>query len=60
MSRVAAKIELSPEETDELNKWIKCGKTEHRKVERAKIVLRSSEGKPTHQIPRNSARDPQG
>lgn len=50
MSRVAAKIELSPEETDELNRWIKSGKTEQRKVERAKIVLRSAEGKPTHQI----------
>jgi hypothetical protein len=42
--------ELSPEETDELNRWIKSGKTEQRKVERAKIVLRSAEGKPTHQI----------
>jgi transposase len=50
MSRVAAKIELSPEESDELNRWIKSGKTEQRKVERAKIVLRSAEGKPTHQI----------
>ena len=47
---MAAKIELSPEETDELNRWIKSGKTEHRKVERAKIVVRSAEGKPTHQI----------
>ena len=42
---MAAKIELSPEETDELNRWIKSGKTEQRKVERAKIVLRSAEGK---------------
>ena len=50
MSRMAAKIELSPEETDELNRWIKSGKTEQRKVERAKIVLRSAQGKPTHQI----------
>ena len=50
MSRVAAKIELSPEETDELNRWLKSGKTEQRKVERAKIVLRSAEGKPAHQI----------
>src|SRR5271170_317542 len=50
MSREAAKIELSPDETDELNRWIKSGKTEQRKVERAKIVLRSAEGKPTHQI----------
>ena len=50
MSRVAAKIELSAEETDELNRWLKSGKTEQRKVERAKIVLRSAEGKPTHQI----------
>jgi hypothetical protein len=50
MSRVAAKIELSPDETDELNRWIKSGKTEQRKVERAKIVLRSAEGKATHQI----------
>src|SRR4029077_8310782 len=50
MSRVAAKIELSSDETDELNRWIKSGKTEQRKVERAKIVLRSAEGKATHQI----------
>src|SRR5258705_9343991 len=50
MSRVAAKIELSSDETDELNRWLKSGKTEQRKVERAKIVLRSAEGKPTHQI----------
>ena len=50
MSRVAVKIELCPEETEELNRWIKSGKTEQRKVERAKIVLRSAEGKPTHQI----------
>jgi hypothetical protein len=48
MSGVAAKIELSPEETDELNRWIESGKTEQRKVERAKIVLRSAEGKPTY------------
>ncbi len=47
---MAAKIELSPDETDELNRWIKSGKTEQRKVERAKIVLRSAEGKATHQI----------
>ena len=52
MSRVAVKIELSAEETDELNRWLKSGKTEQRKVERAKIVLRSAEGKPTHQIAR--------
>jgi hypothetical protein len=50
MSRVAAKIERSADETDELNRWIKSGKTEQRKVERAKIVLRSAEGKATHQI----------
>ncbi len=42
--------ELSWDETDELNRWIKSGKTEQRKVERAKIVLRSAEGKLTHQI----------
>src|SRR6202051_5415436 len=52
MSREAAKIELSPDETDELNRWLKSGKTEQRKVERAKIVLRSAEGKTTHQIAR--------
>jgi hypothetical protein len=45
-----SEIELSPDETDELNRWIKSGKIEQRKVERAKIVLRSGEGKPTHQI----------
>ena len=50
MSRVAVKIELSAEETDELNRWLKSGKTEQRKVERAKIILRSAEGKTTHQI----------
>ena len=52
MSRAAAKIVLSVEETDELNRWLKSGKTEQRKVERAKIVLRCSEGKSTHQIAR--------
>ena len=52
MSRAAAKIELSPEETEELNRWVKSGKTQQRKVERAKIVLRSAEGKMTHQIAR--------
>ena len=52
MSRAAVKIELSAEETDELNRWLKSGKTEQRKVERAKIVLRCAEGKTTHQIAR--------
>ena len=46
------KIELSPAELEELNRWLKSGKTEQRKVERAKIVLRSAEGKGTHQIAR--------
>src|ERR1700732_2775912 len=50
MSRVAVKIELSADETDELNRWLKCGKTEQRKVERAKIILRCAESKTTHQI----------
>ena len=50
MSRTAAKIELSAEEIEELNRRLKSGKTEQRKVERAKIVLQSAEGKPTHQI----------
>ena len=50
MSRAAVKIELSPEETDELNRWLKSGKTEQRKVERAKIILRCAEAKTTHQI----------
>jgi hypothetical protein len=50
MSRTAAKIELSAEEIEELNRRLKSGKTEQRKVERAKIVLRCAEGKTTHQI----------
>src|ERR1700694_3061763 len=50
MSRIAAKIELSAEEIEELNRRLKSGKTEQRKVERAKIVLRCAEGKTTHQI----------
>src|ERR1700726_4172071 len=50
MSRAATKIELSIEETDELNRWLKCGKTEQRKVERAKIILRCAESKTNHQI----------
>jgi hypothetical protein len=33
-----AKIELCPDEADELNRWIKSGKTEQCKVERAKIA----------------------
>ena len=52
MSRTAAKILLSAEETEELNRWLKSGKREQRKVERAKIVLRCAEGKATHQIAR--------
>ena len=52
MSRAAAKIELNTEEAEELNRWVKSGKTEQRKVERAKIVLRSAEGMMTHQIAR--------
>ena len=52
MSRKAVEIKLSAEETEELNRWLKSGKTEQRKVERAKIVLRSAEGKTTHQIAR--------
>ena len=53
MSRQAAvKILLSAEETEELNRWLKSGKTEQREVERAKIVLRCAEGKTTHQIAR--------
>ena len=47
MSRAAVKILLSTEELDELNRWLKSGKTEQRKVERAKIVLRSAEKNPT-------------
>jgi transposase len=52
MSRVAVKILLSAEELDELNRWLKSGKTEQRKVELAKIVLRCAEGETTHQIAR--------
>src|SRR5262249_29361789 len=52
MSRKAVEIKLSAEETEELNRWLKSGKTEQRKVERAKIVLWSAEGKTTHQIAR--------
>jgi hypothetical protein len=39
LSRAAVKIELSPEETDELNRWLKSGKTEQRKGERVNIGL---------------------
>ncbi|HYY30814.1 MAG TPA: hypothetical protein VE860_22950 [Chthoniobacterales bacterium] len=44
MSRRAAEIKLSQvklsqEETDELNRWVKSGKTERRKVHRAVPVL---------------------
>jgi hypothetical protein len=52
MSRRAAEIKLSQEETNEPNRWIKSRKTEQRKVHRAKIVLRSAEAKTTHQIAR--------
>jgi hypothetical protein len=44
MSRAAVEIKLSAEEKDELNRWIRSGKTEQRKVERAKIVLRCADG----------------
>jgi len=57
MSRAAVKIELGIEETDQLNKWLASGKTEQRKVERTKIILRCAEGKTTYKLPRSLERD---
>jgi len=48
--RKAAKIVLSEDERSELLSLIKAGKTEHRFVERAKIILKSAEGKSTKEI----------
>lgn len=52
MARPATLIELSSEEEKTLRQWLRAGKTEHRKVERARIILAASEGQPTDQIAR--------
>jgi len=48
--RKAAKIILSEEERNELLSLVNAGKTEYRFVERAKIILKASEGESTMKI----------
>jgi transposase len=50
MSKQAAVITLTAEEESTLNRWLRAGSTEHRLVERARIVLLASQGQSTSQI----------
>ena len=50
MRRPAAVIHLSDEETKSLQEWIRRGKSEHRLVERARIILLAHEGRSNAQI----------
>jgi len=50
MARPAAGIQLSEDEEKTLGQWVRAGSTEHRKVERARIVLLASQGRSTDQI----------
>jgi transposase len=46
----ADRIELTSEERDALNGWVRAGKTESRLAERAKVILLAASGMPTRQI----------
>jgi Txe/YoeB family toxin of Txe-Axe toxin-antitoxin module len=48
--RPAALIRLCEEETKTLQNWSRRGKSEHRLVERARIILLASEGRSNEQI----------
>jgi len=50
MRQANAVIRLTEDELNTLTDWTRRGKSEHRLVERAKIVLLSHEGKTNHQI----------
>ncbi|MBV9084882.1 MAG: helix-turn-helix domain-containing protein [Acidobacteriaceae bacterium] len=50
MPRLAALISLSEEEIKTLRDWSRRGKSEHRLVERARIILLAGEGRSNEQI----------
>jgi transposase len=50
MRQPTAVIELSPEETETLQDWSRRGKSEHRLVERARIILLAAERRTNEQI----------
>jgi len=50
MRRQTATIRLTDEEVGTLQRWIRQGKTEHRLVERARILLLAHEGRTNQQI----------
>lgn len=52
MPRTAAAIELTPEEARTLQEWARGGKTEHRLVERAKVILLAADGVGSRDIAR--------
>src|SRR3954452_22989621 len=50
MRREPAVIRLSEDEVKTLTEWSRRGKSEHRLVERAKIILLANQGKTNQQI----------
>src|SRR3974390_629907 len=50
MARPAAVIRLTPEEDSTLHQYLRSGASEHRLVERARIILLASQGHSTTQI----------
>jgi transposase len=52
MAKPAAVIQLSADEEKTLRRWLRMGTSEHRKVERARIILFAGQGQTTHQIAR--------
>jgi transposase len=50
MRRPAAVIRLTDEEANTLREWTRRGKSEHRLVERARIILLAREGRTNEQI----------
>ena len=54
MGRRVKAIELSDEDRGTLELWLRAGKTERRLVQRANVILLSSEGLPVHEISRKS------
>ena len=49
----AAVITLTEQERKELVSWVRCGKTQRRLAERARMVLEASEGKTNKEIAEN-------
>ncbi len=46
----ATAIELTPEERDTLEEWVRASTTEQRMAQRARIILAAAEGEPTTAI----------